>query len=360
MFALYFCSEYGVKIRELRIVFDPLHAHLCISYGLSSDPKDFDESLKILEGGFIKMNGSSVSFVNPSFRDYLSEYLSDLGMLCGFSRAAVKADWAREVWRHGTKCELDPTDTKEFALGFLNVAMQFPELSRWRRTGHGYDVEECDLDNSDRIKLLMEWFRVSGHDTFAHLALAVILKPLSGFTAWRDGTALVEMARQIRDGDYFDNLPNADELIEGLENAIIALLQGGMASDELDQISDALNDARPSLGTDVVRAAEAAIRLEFEQVEAISADIDSESTLNDHKDALKKLASRADIPELVLQQAIRTVDSRIEQLAEETEEAEAPSFAKAKANEADLFDDESMNNLFASLFDHMADGDCFG
>ncbi len=355
LFALFFCSEYGVKIRELRIVFEPLHRHLCTSYGIAHDPKDFDESLKILEGGFIKISGSSVSFVNPSFRDYISEYLSDLGMLCGFSTVAVKADWARAVWRHGTKCKLDPADTKEFANGFRSIAELFPQLTYWRRTGRGYEVDACDLDNSDRIKLLLDWFVASRNDEFAHIALVLVHKPVNGFSAWSDGRALVELARQIRDGSYFDDLPNAAELIEALEQAVINLLEG-VGADDLERISDAI-EAAPSLGDEVAQAVEIAIRKEFAEVDAITAEIDSESTLSDHRDALKKLAVRANISGPILQAAILIVEKRIEHLAEETEEADAPSFTKAKKNEADIFGDEEMNNLFVSLFDRDAEED---
>ncbi len=59
-------------------------------------PKDFEESLHILEGSFVDIINQRVSFVNPSLKDYLSSYLRDVGLLTlrsngGYNRLALKA-----------------------------------------------------------------------------------------------------------------------------------------------------------------------------------------------------------------------------------------------------------------------------
>jgi hypothetical protein len=103
LFSLFFCSEYGVEIDELRGAFEALHPLLCHQYNIAQDIKDFEEALKILEGGFVSISSGRVTFINPSVRDYLTDYLDDAALLGMFAKAAQKADWAEAVWRHATK-----------------------------------------------------------------------------------------------------------------------------------------------------------------------------------------------------------------------------------------------------------------
>src|SRR5262249_5984381 len=75
LLTLFFCSEYGVDITELQKAFNALHQHFCQKYNHARDPKDFEEALRILEGSFITLRDTSVgyfvSYINPSFRDYM-------------------------------------------------------------------------------------------------------------------------------------------------------------------------------------------------------------------------------------------------------------------------------------------------
>jgi hypothetical protein len=247
------------------------------------------------------------------------------------------------------------SDLKDFAMSFVGVATLFTQLPRWRRTAQPFTSEPCDLDSSDRIGLLLAWFDASNHEEFAHLALNVAVTRQDAFDGWSDGSTLVEIVRELRDGDYHEGLPNAAELIDALERSIVSLLQNGMASDDLERISDTLNESRPQLGENVYLATQSAIRREFEEIDSIVREIDSDSTLTDHKETLKKLAFRADIPDEIIKNAIRAIDMRIARLEDETETAESPTFTKAKSSETDQFDDDAMNNLFASLLERSTD-----
>jgi len=101
LFSIFFASQYGEDINSLRVAFQSLHPRLCARFGHSYDPKDFEESLRILEGGFVTIRDGSVSFVNPSFRDYLTDYLNDLSLLKEFALSARQGKWASRVWEHG-------------------------------------------------------------------------------------------------------------------------------------------------------------------------------------------------------------------------------------------------------------------
>jgi hypothetical protein len=100
LLALFFSSEYGVGLKELKLSYESLHPRLCARYGEEHGPKDFEEALRTLEGGFVKISGPLVSFVNPSLRDYLTEYLNDDALLREIAASAVDSDFARAVWSH--------------------------------------------------------------------------------------------------------------------------------------------------------------------------------------------------------------------------------------------------------------------
>ena len=127
LFALFFGSQYGEDILDLRPAYQALHSHICAKYGKSHEARDFEKSLRILEGSFIRIQGTSVSFVNPSFRDYLTEYLDDVEQLKDFAAAAQHGDWARQLWRQGEKIS-DKSMLADFASAFKLVARKFPDI----------------------------------------------------------------------------------------------------------------------------------------------------------------------------------------------------------------------------------------
>jgi hypothetical protein len=97
LLSLFFCSEYGAEIDDLRTSFNALHPYLCKKFSIPHDPKDFEETLRILEGGFVEIRDRRVSLINPSLRDYIASYLDDAGMLEDCAATAQKGSWAREL-----------------------------------------------------------------------------------------------------------------------------------------------------------------------------------------------------------------------------------------------------------------------
>ena len=91
-------------------------------------------ALKILEGGFVSISSGRVTFINPSVRDYLTDYLDDAALLGVFAKAAQKADWAEAVWRHARKAAAKSAEQQK-ALGaaFTAVAQLLPALPVMKR-----------------------------------------------------------------------------------------------------------------------------------------------------------------------------------------------------------------------------------
>ena len=278
LFALFFCSQYGVNIDDLRTAYDGVHAHLCSKYGEAYDPKDFEESLRILEGGFLTISGRSVSFVNPSLRDYLTEYLNDLVLLQDFAIAARQTEWSRALWQHGTRLKLSADERKLFATSFLGIAARFLHLPVWKRVqeSYGYSQSATGLSNTGRIELLSAWWDASHEKRFADLALALGQNPINGLDSWRDGSEAVELIGKLRDGDCFYGLALATELADALDDGVVGMIERGMPSDELDSISDAIEEWKDNLSDEAILAMEKAINNEIDQIDSIVADMDSD------------------------------------------------------------------------------------
>lgn len=378
LLALFFSSEYGVDLEDLRLTYNALHPHLCSKYGKAHNPKDFEESLKILEGGFIKIFNRNIGFINPSLRDYLKEYLNDYTLICEFPPCAQFSDWAKELWRYGEKL-IDPStaslqlalrniwyperkttkqqdDIKNFALSFLSIAEKFLVLPTFKRSisnSGGSSLSITGLSNTDRLKLLLAWWNTTKDIRFANLALLLAEKPVEGLSSWRDGSEAIELIHQIRDGDYYEDFPFSNELANRIEAAYIIMLGRSIPSDDLESISDSVESYKNYLSESLIEAAEAAIFREIEDVQDIVSEIDSDSTLDDYVIMLNKLAKRAHIDDKDIKNAIKIVQYRITQLQEEEEisQSRSPSFNSPNNSVKDNFDDLALHNLFITLLD---------
>lgn len=349
LFALFFSAEYGVRVDELRTAYNVIHPHLCRKYGEPFDPKDYDESLRILESGFVSLARGIASFINPSVRDYLSDYLDDISMLFDFAAVCPSAEWSQSVWKHGTRNVTSTANRRQFALTFAEIASKFLYFPIWvfREDINGYQI--ADLTNSERIQLLLTWGGETEDIRFAGAALQLARTPVGGFRPWRDGRRLVELASRVGDPDYYGTQPYAAEMRTALEEGLLILINEGMASDDLEVIAEYVEEASDNLSSKVGEAVTAAIRVEFEEVEEKAAAIDSESTLEDHASSLKKLGARAGIPESVIEGAVSIVKNRITTLQEESATAGEPSVTGAEKRVTDKFDDVALLNLFAPL-----------
>lgn len=343
LLALYFCSEYGVSIDELRAVYAGLHPALSKKFGKGHDPKDFEEAIRILEGGFISISNMSISFVNPSLRDYLRQYVSDIDLLCDLAASATLVQWAKEVWEEGVGLKLSEADLGRLASFFRTIAAQFPlQPVRGPRRSYGVSV-------TSRIDLLIGWWFASPDPVFADSAMELAKNPVGHLEAYRDGDDVVVLIGKLRDRDYYGDMPGAAEMADILEGHFVDLVSEALASDDLERISDTLEDWSYALTARAVNAVDRAIQREFANVEEVISEIGSESTLNEHAETLQKLGKRASIPATVVERAVETVQERIALLEEETPESTSPTVSSRASKDEDSFDDDELRDLFAPL-----------
>lgn len=354
LMTLYFCSEYGVGISDLEATYNCLHARLSKKYYESHGPKDFEESLKILEGSFLSIKGRSVSFINPSLKDYLSEYLRDPTLISEFPHCAARTDWAKTLWKFCVEQFKNNKDQlRKYAEAFKDSAAMFLSLPVWTReeTTYGYSLRPIGLSNIDRILLLLEWWSVSRCDEFVKCALILCNTPIDGLDPWRDGYEAIELVYQLRSDDYFENIGCADELADALEASLKIMLEQSVSSDDLDRISDAFDSWGHRLGEDLSNAYWELVWREFDNVSRIVSDIDSESTLQDHIGMLQKLGKRGGFESLYINTAIECVKSRIHEIQEDEEQDSIAPTLNNRIENSDKFDDVELLNLFRPLLD---------
>lgn len=345
LIALFFTPTFGAAIAELQEAFGALHDRLCQELGIARDPKDFEESLKRLESGFVEIRNGTVDFINPSVRDYLSDYLSDGQLLVDLAQAAGSGLAAKQIWNFAQRQLLSPDRQSQVAIGFAHLAVR---LETAPQRGFRNKSPKSDIDNSDRIDLLLEWWAVSGERLFYESALAIARNPPQGFVGWRDAPKLLEIARQLDDEGYFEITAETRLLKTKLEEAIISLLQGGMAMDDLERVSDLVEDRDTLYSPEVSEALHEAVTAAIENTPETCSDLTSESELDDHVRSLRKLAQRTPVSASILTTALTAVEDRRAEVTEDQTDSSEPEALQAKPV-VQAFDDNALRDLFDSL-----------
>jgi hypothetical protein len=350
LYSLFFCSDYGVSIDELRTAFNGLHQFLSNKYSVAQDPKDFEEALRILEGGYIDIRDKRVSFINPSLRDYLMDYIDDVELVCDFAASAQKADWAKKVWDHVRTEKLwSQTKQEKVAKAFIKIAERFKDLPEMKRDETKPNAWQFyDLCHSDRIDLLLTWYACSGDRRFADGALSLASSPVGLFSAWQDGQRLIRLISDIKTGE-FGELEMAEALLGRIEDGLVALLEGHVWPDDLENMCDRIEEFEEELNPRVREAADKAMLCQIEDIDSLIEDVDSESTLNDHIKAIRRFGPRLGVPDIVLEIAVSKVEARICDINEQVRTAPSPSLSASSLHETDNFDDAALANLFAPL-----------
>ena len=194
--ALYFGNQFRQTISELRTNFAALHRGVCVHYAQPTMPTDFEDALKSLESGFISISGQSVSYVNPSLKDFVKSYLVEREFLLLLPPTVQRSDWGGALWSHVKDVfNPHPDVLQEFALKFVKFADRIsstPTIAR-NEEGGRWSFSQDDLPLSDRIRLLLEWWEASGDVDFMKAALALLDEGTLELVSWRDGQSLPEI-----------------------------------------------------------------------------------------------------------------------------------------------------------------------
>lgn len=345
LYSLFFCSQYGVEIDKLKGSFNSLHSHLCIKFSISFDPKDFEEALKILEGGFIEIRRTSVSYINPSLRDYMTSYLDDVGLLAEFACSVQDSDWTYNLWTFVSSVkQFSAAEQKRITAALLPTASRLTQPTN-EEIGE-YHIK--GISNCARIELLISWYIASKESAFISYATKLAETPIHGFVSWQDGVRLVNLVSSLKDGTY-KSVKQTEDLKVALETALLMILDGYLWPDDLEQICDAIEDTSSPLSDDIISAKNRAIRTHIDNVSARAAEMEAESTLQDYISALKRHAPKIGISEKRINEAVGIIEERISDLNEETDQAPSPAVTTPARQANEIFNDTALSNLFAPL-----------
>jgi len=354
LMAMFFLSEYGVRLATLRSSFNTLHTAMSTAYGLAHGPKDFEEALRILEGSFVNIvnvSGPIVSFLNPSLKDYLSTYLLDTDLLIRLVPTAASIDWLSSLWDFVHPNGLSEADQAKIARACVGMLEVIETRPHWRpRAGDARSLEYNDAANSKRLRMLMDWWQLTDERRFADSIIAIARNPQQGFGAWSDGETLIDFFSQRGDRRYDRPFIYEAEFLELIEKALTDTIRWS-SSDMLSTLIDAA-DAANGLPDSITCALQTAVLEEFEDNTSRIREDDSESSLSDRIDALKKFAPRFGVSEDELNRAVSAIEDRIGEIEDRSSRASSPNITSSSKRDPEKFDDSALRDLFTPLLGH--------
>lgn len=350
LIALFLMSEHGSEIDDLDEVFAGIHPVLCVKFGVPYDPKDFEGALRTVEGSFIVISGTMVRFVNPSVRDYLARYLSDKALLSVLADGVPTLRSARNLFDHFMK-QPDPTNEgiSTFVSRFVRLCERFVAVEVWKRIpGETYRSRMYELPNSDRMDLLVNWWRLSNAEPFITAAQTIADRGRAVLSAWEDGRKLPEILAGLRAAQALGE-PTPSELIDAVQAGVSGLLATDLDPDDITRILAAADEHEGSLPPELFAEIEGATHRMMEELPDNLGHLDSESTLEDWGKTIETLAARFDADSLVVERAHAALNHRTLQLREtEADDIEA-NFTGSTDIPSDKFDDAALASLFGSL-----------
>ncbi|WP_426265376.1 hypothetical protein [Sphingomonas sp. PWP1-2] len=350
LIALFLTSEYGSEVDDLEEVFAGVHPVLCAKFGVPYDPKDFEGALRTIEGSFVVISGTVVRFVNPSIRDYLARYLSDKALLSVLADGVPTLRSARNLFDHFMK---QPGPTNEgitaFVFRFVRLCERFVTVEVWKRIpGETYRSRMYELPNSDRMDLLVNWWRLSNAAPFIAAAQTIADRGHAALSAWENGRKLPEILAGLRAAQALGE-PTPSELINAVQAGLSGLLATDLDPDDITRILAASDEHEGNLPPALVAEIGGAARRMMEDLEDNLGHLDSESTLEDWGKTINTLAARFHADPRIVERADAALKQRTTQLREtEADDTEA-SFTGSDDLPSDKFDDAALASLFGSL-----------
>lgn len=347
--SLFFGSEYQQRIDELRANFSEMHRRVCSTYGQPTKPGDFEDSLRSLESGFISIEGKAVRFINPSVRDFLKAHLIDREYLMLLPGAASRADWASHLWLHVKEVFKTRPDTlEEFASAFTEFAARIDatptEKTHFQNGVRFYLADDISL--SDRLDLLLDWWEISKQEHYIEKALDLLVSGSLQLRTWSDGQFLPPIHWRVR--SFLDNdHPLREDLLAGIENRLLEVVQNGVPTEELVSIVEAVQTFMDEALTEALEEEiDEVVRYEFEETADATSHMESEDSLLEqleHLDALAKLTGYD--PE----EAKQIVADRLHEIVEPDYSEHRPSFSSKASGAEREFSDAELRSLFFNL-----------
>jgi methyl-accepting chemotaxis protein len=291
-----------------------------------------------------------VSFINPSIRDYLAEYLNDPAYLILLASGVPRMDVAVSLFDHFEKVEPPGSNSaRRFVDQLVPFARRVNTIPVWAPSPDDpHTLRYHDHGNALRIQSLIRWWRIGWAPEFLEAALEIASQPIGGFSHWADAKALTEILDDLLTASPSEK-KRCESLTVAVQSAISGLLANQPDPDDLDRLITAIEDAEPALGDLFASEIDDAIRQTVGNLWYNLDHVDSESTLSDFLDTVEKLSRRVAIAADEVALARSAIENRMEQLAARSAEFDNLDFTGEDLLGSDSFDDEALRDLFAPL-----------
>lgn len=350
LFAMYVSAEHGAEIEDVEEVFHPLHQALCRRFSLSSGPKDFEESLRMLEGSFISISNGRVSLINPSVRDYLAQYLTDSALLRAMAEGMATLRAARVLYDHFTKVlEASREDKAAFLISFIPLSAKAVNEEPWKPIrGEPNRRRWIGMSYSSQVELLRGWWKTSKRQEFLDAALAVASSKDIWFSSWADGRLMPRLIASLRAAPKAER-EKTTALVEALEERLIQILNFDLDLDDVHRIRTEVFSRKGHLAQRIGWSADSAAHRVIAELPNNLEHVESESTLDDFTKIVDELGPAVGATSAELVRAKHAISRRADRLRAETPGENGLSVRGDSTIEIDWFTDEDLRNLFAPL-----------
>jgi len=350
LFAMYVSAEHGAEIEDLEEVYNPLHQSLCRRFSLSSGPKDFEESLRTLEGSFVTISNGRVSLINPSVRDYLAQYLTDRSLLLALAEGMATLRAARALYELFKKVPgVSREDKAAFLISFMPLAVSAVNEEPWKPIrGEPKRLRWIGMSHSAQVELLRDWWKISEYQDFLNAALVVASSKDIRFSSWADGRLLPRLIASLNAAPKAER-EKTKALIEALEERLLQILDFEIDLDDVHRIRSEVVPRKGHLAQRIGWSADSAARRVIAELHNNLECVDSESTLDDYATLVDEIGPSVGATLAEMTQAKDAISNRADRLRAETPAEEALSVRGDSKIEIDWFSDEDLRSLFAQL-----------
>ncbi|MBY8821094.1 restriction endonuclease [Sphingomonas colocasiae] len=350
LFAMFVSAEHGAEIEDLEEVFLPLHHTLCRHFSLSSGPKDFEESLRTLEGSFVTISNGRVSLINPSVRDYLAQYLTDGALLRAMAEGMATLRAARALYDHFKKMpEVSREDKAAFLTPLIPVAANAVNENPWKAIRDEPNRRRwLGMSYSSQVELLRGWWKTSKRQEFLDAALVVASSRDIWFSSWADGRLMPRLIASLRGAPKVER-EQTTALVEALEERLIQILNVDLDLDDVQRIRAEVLPRRGHLAPRIGWTADSAAHRVIAELPNNLEHVDSESALEDYTKLVDELGPTVGATAAEIARAKDAISKRADRLRANTPEEDPLSVQGDSTIEIDWFTDEDLRNLFAPL-----------
>ncbi|PWQ98423.1 ATP-binding protein [Leucothrix arctica] len=357
LYTLFFCRESGERIESIKESYSALHHSVSRYYNQPTEPSDFEEALRSLESGFIKIDSAKVSFINPSVQDFLKEYLVDKTLISLLPKTAIRPEWAYKLWTHIKLISNSAKERKDFSCKFLSFAN---EIDSYQPSKIILDTEKEDrsvyglfeprfefgLSYSKILELLFNWWSDSDEYLFLEKALSFLKKSPLKVHSLISILDLPDLHNWV--DDSLENTTSIKhELLIAIEYKFLEFMNQGVSIEELNllllHLDDYFGESTPLI---IQEKLDSLIDYEFEHTEESVSSLDTEDELVEYGEQLTFLSGLTHHDST---HALTVIQECIDNLEVEDDFEQEVTHSPKSNSTGEAFDDNNLKSLFAQL-----------